>query len=280
MKKISIDQIVSVSAKQPFTANSLKFLQDALDEDKAGIIKALITQAIGSYSLTIPYVISGCVVSDSGKDVTAGEVFYGGKYYETTAINGTTNIAQFVLTKTQDAVADPVIFTNSTSKNVHDIYKFVATDTATAGTFDSSDLIFDLLYVGTKIYDNLYSGSGFTVNNGVGYDDFTSMTYTTPNDGVTRNYIIEYKGTATPSNGSVDSSCQLRIYNSTDSALLDSASVGKAAMGAVTEIVVIPVFMSTGVVSIAPNKTIKIQGGLSSSAISFTFNRMSIVEFK
>lgn len=280
MKNINTSQIVDPTSEQPFTGRSLKFLQDYEAENLAAIIKALIYQNLGSYSLNVPYVISGCVVTDSGKDVTAGEIFYGGKYYETTALDGATNVARFILTKTQDATADPVLFTDSVSKNVHDIYKYVATDAASGGDFDSSDLNFDLLYAGTKIYANLYSGAGFTVNNGVGYDDFTSMTYTTPNDGVTRDYIIEYKGTATPSNGSVDSSCNLRIYNTTDSSLLDSASVGKAAMGAATEIVVIPVFMSTGVVSIAPNKTIKIQGGLSSSAISFTFNRMSIVEFK
>ena len=141
MKKISVNQIISVTRKQPFTGNSLKFLQDALDEDKAGIIKAFITQSIGSYSLTTPYVISGCVVSDAGKDVTAGEIFYGGKFYQTTAVNGTTNVAKFILTKTQDAVADPLEFTNGDILNVHDIYKYVATDVASGGDFTSADLV-------------------------------------------------------------------------------------------------------------------------------------------
>jgi hypothetical protein len=141
MKKISVNQIISVTRKQPFTGNSLKFLQDALDEDKAGIIKAFITQSIGSYSLTTPYVISGCVVSDAGKDVTAGEIFYGGKYYETTAVNGTTNVARFILTKTQDVVADPLEFTNGDILNVHDIYKYVATDVASGGDFTSANLV-------------------------------------------------------------------------------------------------------------------------------------------
>jgi hypothetical protein len=278
MKKISVNQIISVTRKQPFTANSLKFLQDALDEDKAGIIKAFITQSIGSYSLTTPYVISGCVVSDSNKDVTAGEIFYGGKYYETTAVNGSTNVARFILTKTQDTVADPLLFTNGDILNVHDIYKYVATDVASGGDFDATDLV--SAYGSGKIHDNIYSAAGFTVNNGGGYDNFTLMTYTTPNDGITRKYIIEYKGTATPSNGVVDSSCQLRIYNTTDSATLDSASVGKSNMSAATEVIITSVFMSTGVVTLAPNKTILVQGGMSSNNITFTFNRMSITEFK
>ena len=77
MKKISTTQIDDANDKlQPFTGHSLEFLQDALDEDKAAIIKAQITQAKGSYSLAVPYVISGCTVTDSGKDVTAGEIFW------------------------------------------------------------------------------------------------------------------------------------------------------------------------------------------------------------
>jgi hypothetical protein len=141
MKNIDISQIVEPTALQPFTANSLKFLQDYNTEDKAAIIKGLVITNLGSYSLTVPYVISGCVVSDSNKDVTSGEIFYGGAFYETTAINGTTNVARFILTKTQDSTADPLIFTDSSSKSVHDIYKYVATDVASGGDFISTDLV-------------------------------------------------------------------------------------------------------------------------------------------
>lgn len=281
MKKISITQIDDANDKlQPFTGLSLAFLQNYLDEDKAVIIKSIIISTIGSYSLTTPYVISGCIVSDSGKDVTNGEIFYNGKFYEVVGVNGTTNIAQFSVVKTQDPTADPITFSDSTSGNVHDIYKFVGTDTATAGTFNSSNFDYSLTLTGSKIYDNIYSAGAFTVNNAIGWDDFASMTYTTPNDGVTRKYIIEYKGYAETSNGVVDSSCQLRIYNSTDSAILDESKVGKSNFGAATEVVIVPVFMSTGVVSIAPNKTIIVQGGLSANQISFNKNRMSITEFK
>lgn len=192
MKKISVNQIISVTRKQPFTGNSLKFLQDALDEDKAGIIKAFITQSIGSYSLTTPYVISGCVVSDAGKDVTAGEIFYGGKYYETTAVNGTTNVAQFILTKTQDAVADPLEFTNGDILNVHDIYKYVATDVASGGDFDSSDLV--SIYAGSSNKFTYYAERLTTRNETTGTPPIDTaaeiFTFTTPNDGKTRDLLI------------------------------------------------------------------------------------------
>lgn len=192
MKKISVNQIISVTRKQPFTGNSLKFLQDALDEDKAGIIKAFITQSVGSYSLTTPYVISGCVVSDAGKDVTAGEIFYGGKYYQTTAVNGTTNVAQFILTKTQDAVADPLEFTNGDILNVHDIYKYVATDVASGGDFDSSDLV--SIYAGSSNKFTYYAERLTTRNETTGTPPIDAaaeiFTFTTPNDGKTRDLLI------------------------------------------------------------------------------------------
>lgn len=221
MKKISVNQIISVTRKQPFTGNSLKFLQDALDEDKAGIIKAFITQSVGSYSLTTPYVISGCVVSDAGKDVTAGEIFYGGKYYETTAVNGTTNVAQFILTKTQDAVADPLEFTNGDILNVHDIYKYVATDVASGGDFDSSDLV--SAYGSGKIAVELTNAT--QTDSGGTYIDMTSLSYTIPKTAKYKITLLANPQSATGSSGSlpvdVQAASYFRIYNSTDASVLD-----------------------------------------------------------
>lgn len=280
MKKIITSNVLDPLQLQPFTAQSLRFLQESKEDDVAAIIKSLVISNLGTYSLTTPYVISGCVVTNLGKTVTAGEVFFGGKYYQTTACNFSLYAARYYLTTTQDITADPLTFSNGTPFNVHNIYKYVATEISGGGDFTSFMFNYSLTSGGSKIYSNIYSSAGFTVNNGISYDDFTSLTYTTPNDGVTRNYIIEYKGYAQTSNGVVDSSCALRIYNTTDSALLDESSVGKSNFGAATEVVIIPVFMSTGVITIAPNKTIKVQGGLSANNISFSKNRMSIVEFR
>lgn len=263
MKKISIDQIVSVSRKQPFTARSLEFLQNYNAEDLAGVIKTIITQNLGSYSLTVPYVISGCVVSDSGKDVTAGEVFYGGKYYETTAVNGVTNIAQFILTKTQDATADPLEFTNGDMLNVHDIYKFVATDTATAGTFDSSDLV--SAYGAGKISSQLiltsqstYSATYVDMTDGVNPD----LSYTTPNDGVTRKFKFTLKGDAelgAASGTTAGFGGKFQIYNSTDATSLDISRIETSVIfpsGSGDVVGCIPINCCT-IVTLAPNKLIK-----------------------
>ena len=276
MKRIDTTQIVDPIVKQPFTGRSLKFLQDAKAEDIAAIIKAFVISNVGSYSLTTPYVISGCLVTAAGANVSAGEIFYGGQFFETTAIAGATNIpVQFILTKTQDAIADPVEFTDNSFKNVHDIYKYIATDTAIPQIFEATDFVY---LKGANIYSNIYDAANFSVV-GAPYIDFTSMTYTTPNDGITRKYIIKFKSAATTSNGAADANCFLRIQDTTNAITLDESKVGKANLG-VAEVTISPVYMSTGVITIAPNTTIKIQGGIAASTVGFIFNRMTVEEFR
>lgn len=192
MKKIITSNVVDPSKLQPFTAQSLRFLQEAKEDDVAGLIKALVISNLGSYSLGTPYVISGCVVSDSGKDVTAGEIFYGGKYYETTAVNGTTNVARFILTASQDATADPLTFSDSSVFNVHTIYKYVPTDVASGGDFTSANLVD--LYAGSSTKYTFYAERLTARNETTGTPPIDTaaeiFTFTTPNDGKTRDLLI------------------------------------------------------------------------------------------
>jgi hypothetical protein len=269
MKKISVNQIISPTSRQPFTGRSLKFLQDALDEDKAGIIKAFVTSQLGSYSLSVPYVISGCVVSDSNKDVTAGEIFFGGKYYETTEVNGTTNVAQFILTKTQDATADPLKFTDGTSKNVHDIYKYVATDVASGGDFDATDLV---SVYGTKV-TSLITPSDFTTSS-TSFIELTGATYTTPNDGLTRKWLIDAKSVFRGSSPT-DTGGFLQIYDSTNTTVLDVSEAYYSEP--------VTLFVSTlkthTIATIAPNTIIKLRVRSSqASGVDFNNNVFTMVE--
>lgn len=188
MKNINITNIVDPTSLQPFTGNSLKFLQDAQSERASGIIKTIITQNKGSYSLTIPYVISGCVLSDANKDVTSGEIFYGGEFFQLVGLNGATNIAQFSIVKTQDITADPLIFSNNQSHNVHDIFKYVGTDTATPGTFASTDLV--SVYGVGKISSQITHISFGTLS--TSYVDVTGMTFTNTS-GSNKTFLITAK---------------------------------------------------------------------------------------
>ena len=272
MQKIDTTQIVDPTSLQPFTGRSLKFLQDSLDIDKSAIIKAFITQTVGSYSLSVPYVISGCAVSDAGKDVTAGEIFYGGKFYETTAINGTTNVARFILTKSQDAVADPVDFSDGASKNVHDIYKYVATDAASGGDFISTDLI--SAYGAGKI---TFSP---TISNVLGvtsssYADLAGATYTTPNDGVTRTWLVIAKSVIQVTNDAEGGYINITV----DSVVKDESYNYLDLAGVVAVDLRIATCSCFKVISVPPNKVIKAQiKTINGGSVDFKENKFEIIQ--
>jgi hypothetical protein len=271
MKRIDTTQIVSPTSKQPFTGRSLAFLQDYNEEDKAAFIKALITSNLGSYSLTVPYVISGCVVSDAGKDVTAGALFYGGKYYETTAVNGATNVARFILTQTQDATADPLIFSDSVSKTVHNIFKYIPTDVASGGDFTSAALV--SAYGSSKITSQIESVNQNTTS--TSYIDLTASTYTTPNDGITRTWLIQGK-TNVRFSGSTGDGGKLQI-------LVDGVSedISESYLDvlAVNVDLYLGVCTCITVMSVPPNKVIKLQiASTNGGGIDFNNNKFIIVE--
>ena len=273
MKNINITNIVDPTSLQPFTGNSLKFLQDASSEARAGMIKAFITQNLGSYSLIVPYVISGCVVSDSGKDVTDGEIFYSGEYYQLTGVDGTTNVAQFSLVKTQDSTADPLDFSDGQTHNVHDIFKFVGTDTATTGTFDSSDLV--SAYGSGKV--NTFLSAGTSVISSTSWADLSGASYTTPNDGVTRTYSIVGKtnNNFIASSGASDGGGLKLVVDGVD----QDESFGRLANSGVDVTTVNLTSTVISTITVAPNKVIKLQvKSVSGGSVSVEFGRLSISE--
>lgn len=258
MEEISISQITDPNKQQPFTGYSLQFLQNALRKDDAGIIEALVTKIVGSYSLTVPYVITGCVVTDSGKDVTAGTLFYGGKFYETTSVNGTTNVARFIKTKSQDVTADPITFSDSTTGNVHDIYKYVPTDIATGGDFTSSNLVY-LNATSSVIAQEISLASQTTTS--ASYVDMTGLTYTTPNDGITRKFKLTLKGYsdfASVSASTARIGGKFQIWNDTDTISLDVSQIRIAVGSSGTTSLdgVLSINCST-IITLTPNKVIK-----------------------
>lgn len=284
MEEISISQITDPNKQQPFTGYSLRFLQNALRKDDAGIIEALVTKIVGSYSLTVPYVITGCVLSDSNKDVTAGTLFYGGKFYEVTSVNGTTNVARFIKTKTQDGTADPVTFSDSTTGSVHDIYKYVPTDTASGGDFVATDLVY-LAATSSIIAQEIKLASQSTSS--ATYVDMTGLTYTTPNDGVTRKYKLTLKSDSdldgTSGSGSSIAQAFYRIYNDTDTAELDESQTTTSIFvtAATQDVGAVVTANCSTIVSLAPNKVIKCQFKLSSgTSVTATKAKFFIEEIK
>ena len=140
MNKIITTDVVDPLVQQPFTADSLDFLQDANKE----MIKAYALSVIGKiYDTTKYYVISG-LDNYGTHQYTEGYVFHDGELYY---CPGKSNTTLFVDTPVLNLVEsnapfDPVIFSDNTSHSVHKIRRFVMIDASSgSGTVDLSACI-------------------------------------------------------------------------------------------------------------------------------------------
>jgi hypothetical protein len=142
MNKIITTSILDPSIQQPFTGNSLDFLQNASLETMLSLPAFASRSAYNSGNGVVLY---GCQKQDLGAGnykFYTGYVYYSGEIYlfdgiNTIAIAGT---PQFKITVTNDVVADPVEFTDGISRNVHNVRKVTMTDSA--GDFNYSSCLF------------------------------------------------------------------------------------------------------------------------------------------
>lgn len=132
--------------QQPFTGPSLKFIQDSAKESLASII---IAQIGATYSVTIAYLMWGCVrtgAADAGSGagaITAGAIFYGGEIYTVPAASYTlaSNYAVGTI-KVTNPSPDPILLKDGTSVNVHDVRQIVFTAGASgSGTFNFASMV-------------------------------------------------------------------------------------------------------------------------------------------
>ena len=134
MKILDVSPITD-TVRFPIKKGTLKFIQDAHKENTAGVLQALIGKSLGITA----YVIYGCKNSGSGLnyDISPGYVFYLGELYYVasaafTAAGGQTAVLKITTTQyTTDA--DPVTFSDASSKNVHNI-RAVTIASAVSGT--------------------------------------------------------------------------------------------------------------------------------------------------
>lgn len=125
MKTLSIAAI-SDASQMPLKKGTLQFLQDAHKETMASSWKALIGP---QYSPAVVYVIGGGVNTGQAPNyiISAGAVFFNGEIFDFDDANFTAtspNVAVFNIIQSQFTVdADPVIFTDKTVRNIHNIRK-------------------------------------------------------------------------------------------------------------------------------------------------------------
>ena len=171
MNKIITTDVVDPLVQQPFTADSLDFLQDGNKE----MIKGYALSVIGKiYDPTKYYVISG-LDSYGTNQYKEGYIFYDGELYYCPGKSSTTSFSGVPVLNLVESNApfDPVIFSDNTPHSVHKVRRFVMIDASSgSGTVDYLNCIFidkSITYIPTlKAYD----GPGNEVVGG-----FTSSSY-------------------------------------------------------------------------------------------------------
>lgn len=142
MNRIITTDVLDPSIQQPFTANSLDFLQTAVSDILISIPALTNKSALESGNGIILY---GCQKRDLG---AGNYTFYFGYVYwngEIFTFDGVSNIAiatnaQFKIVTTNSGTADPVTFTDGISRNVHNVRKVTIVDNT--GDFNYSSCKF------------------------------------------------------------------------------------------------------------------------------------------
>lgn len=144
MKKLDLSAVTSTIGF-PVKNGTFEFLQNAYQE----LITAVYRAAVERPGNTGPFVLAGCSTNIIGPTlyITAGWIFYNDEIYQTnsaalTITGGLTPVANIVTTN-YTTNADPVIFSDLVSRNVHNIRKITFTNgTSGSGSFDFNDVVF------------------------------------------------------------------------------------------------------------------------------------------
>lgn len=141
MKKIVTTNETSTSAS-PYKVETKAFIRDGEIECLDALAKAIIGS---SYDPTKAYLLYGLTATgtDPGaRTVSAGAVFFNGEIYLIPAFTGTTtggDVLVCTITETPDPVADPTIFSDGQTFNIHNDRTIVIS----VGASGSADFNFD-----------------------------------------------------------------------------------------------------------------------------------------
>lgn len=259
----------TATAWSPYKVETKQFLQDANNEVFEALIKSIAGQG---YSSSVPYIIEGCVVSGGGPySITAGKLFYGGVFYNVSSGSGLTGPIEFVTESTPDPTADTTKFSDGTDHNIHLDVHYKPVSSGGGGDFDTTDFV--SIYGAGKVTQDIKTATYNTSS--TTYVDLTSMTYTTPNDGITRRILIiannSFDFSSSPGNGAF-----LQIWNGSSELAVSSNYLSIVAVNVDTTFLQLS---CSYVGLIPPNTTIKLRVKIVNSAsCNFLNNSLSIVE--
>jgi len=136
MKKIDVSQIVDPSIQQPFTGLSLDFLQEGNKQMIFAICQNIIKSHGLTYNVAVPYLISATSNAGFPSD---GIVFFNDELY--IMRENVASLTYAVIDTTPDTVADPLLFTDNVTRNVHNNRYLEFTNTLSGSLFAIADII-------------------------------------------------------------------------------------------------------------------------------------------
>ena len=187
MNNILTNSILDPLVGQPWTGPSLNFLQGANKSMFLGVASSFVGDG---FSSAVPYVLQG-VRPTGTNQYTSGWMFYGDEMYFCLGKSSITLTAQTVATLVDNpdtGGADPLTFTDGIQRNVHRNRFIILNDLpGGSGLFDFSAATYVIINkVDGIINDN--AAQTYSTNT---YTDHSGISYTTPNDGVTRTMDIQ-----------------------------------------------------------------------------------------
>jgi hypothetical protein len=210
MRKIKTSDITT-GVGMPIKSGTLDQLQLAYQEALDALAKYSV--GLSANDSTNFHVLYGCVNSGSGTSyvISAGAIYYNGEIYLTDTQSITTtgsNVVVGTITTTYNTTnADPVTFTDSSSKYVHEIRKIVWSNAASgSGNINYSSVRF-LTYQNRGNIGN--SGMSFTTGTGT-FNSYQSLDYKRYGDSIFLQYSIKITP-ATYSGGSLTVSIPLPV---------------------------------------------------------------------
>jgi hypothetical protein len=158
---------------QPWTGPSLNFLQNGFNVQTSGLAQSIIGR---SYNNANTYVLSGLQPYGTNQ-YYPGYIFYQGEIFYCAGKSSTTSFTHIpilTLTITNDPIADPLLFTDAISRNVHNIRTMVLSDGISgSGTVDLSTCIYtqqDWVYYQIQSSDLHFNTSVASVNGAAAHD--------------------------------------------------------------------------------------------------------------
>ena len=165
MNNIKTTDVVDPSILQPFTAQSLTFLQEATREAIAGLSYAAAGFDYLSTGST-GVAIAGCNLTAGGNTMSYGYIFHSDELFFFPGASGILAMAPtaiFTLNETNSGYADPVQFTDLVNRNVHKVRRLqLVAGVGGSGLFDLSALI------------NIKTKTGTFPSMGAGWTNYSS----------------------------------------------------------------------------------------------------------